>query len=267
MDISRLGPLEKSILRALLGAESAGMPLSQPQIWRCLAGYSTHLSNVVGALSDAASLAPFLSEERGQYALRDQRHLLTEFGPKRQMADVLWTELERPIEALCREPAIHGLALAGTHAMNSLRIEKAYRHWGHDIGDQDTALEAGLGFAVAWDKPGGFIGRDALAKQRGAGVTRRLVQFALDDAESLLYGNEPIWRDGVIAGSITTAMYGHTLGRAIGLGYVADVAGGCNVDVNFIDGGSYEVEVTGIRFKAAASLRPMFDAKSERVKA
>jgi len=116
MDISRLGPLEKSILRALLGAESAGMPLSQPQIWRCLAGYSTHLSNVVGALSDAASLAPFLSEERGQYALRDQRHLLTEFGPKRQMADVLWTELERPIEALCREPAIHGLALAGSMA-------------------------------------------------------------------------------------------------------------------------------------------------------
>jgi len=170
-------------------------------------------------------------------------------------------------DALLAAGGDHGLALAGTHAMNSLRIEKAYRHWGHDIGDQDTALEAGLGFAVAWDKPGGFIGRDALAKQRGAGVTRRLVQFALDDAESLLYGNEPIWRDGVIAGSITTAMYGHTLGRAIGLGYVADVAGGCNVDGNFIDGGSYEVEVTGIRFKAAASLRPMFDAKSERVKA
>jgi hypothetical protein len=116
MDISRLGPLEKSIIKALLRAESAGMPLSLPQIWRCLAGYSTHLSNVVGALAEDSPLASFLSEERDQYVLRDQRHLLTEFGPKRQRADVLWTDLQQPIEALCREPAICGLALTGSMA-------------------------------------------------------------------------------------------------------------------------------------------------------
>ncbi|MDA1091498.1 MAG: FAD-dependent oxidoreductase [Proteobacteria bacterium] len=170
-------------------------------------------------------------------------------------------------EALLAAGNNHGLALAGTHAMNSLRIEKAYRHWGHDIGDQDSALEAGLGFAVAWDKPGGFIGLEALSEQRQTGVKRRLVQFALEDPEPLLYGNEPIWRDGEIAGSITTAMYGHTLGRGIGLGYVADVAGGGNVDGDFIATGSYEIEVAQNRFPAKASLKPLYDPKSERVKA
>ncbi len=171
------------------------------------------------------------------------------------------------LKALLGAGRNHGLALAGTHAMNSLRIEKAYRHWGHDICDQDTALEAGLGFAVAWDKPGGFIGRESLAEQRRGGVKRRLVQFALEDPEPLLYGNEPIWRDGVICGSITSAMYGHTLGRAVGLGYVEDMDGGGMVDGEFVAAGSYEIEVAGNRFRARASLRPFYDPKGERVRA
>ena len=150
--------------------------------------------------------------------------------------------------------------------MNSLRIEKAYRHWGHDIGDQDTGLEAGLGFAIAWDKPGGFIGRDALLEQRRTGVKRRLVQFALEDPEPLLYGNEPIWRDGVIAGYVTSAMYGHTLGRAIGLGYVEDGENGNPVDADFVNAGSYEIEIAGERFPARASLKPLYDPKGEKVR-
>jgi 4-methylaminobutanoate oxidase (formaldehyde-forming) len=85
-----------------------------------------------------------------------------------------------------------GIRPVGMHAMNSLRIEKAYRHWGHDITDEDTPLEAGLGFAVAFDKAGGFIGRDALLRQREAGVKKRLVQFLLQDSQPLLYHNEPI---------------------------------------------------------------------------
>ncbi len=157
-----------------------------------------------------------------------------------------------------------GLALAGTHAMDSLRIEKAYRRWGHDIGDQDTGLEAGLGFAVAWDKPAGFIGRDALLKQREKGVKRRLVQFALDDPEPLLYGNEPIYRSGKIAGYVTTAMYGHTLGAAIGLGYVEDEDG---VDADYVTAGSYELEAAGVRYPARASLRPLYDPKGNRIRA
>ena len=106
----------------------------------------------------------------------------------------------------------HGLVHAGYHAMNSLRIEKAYRHWSHDITDEDTPLEAGLGFAVKLDKSGGFIGRDALMKQKEQGLERRLVQFLLKDPQPLLYHNEPIWRDNEIVGFVSSGMYGHTLG-------------------------------------------------------
>ena len=91
-----------------------------------------------------------------------------------------------------------------------------------------------------------------------------MVQFALEDPEPLLYGNEPIWRDGEIAGYITSAMYGHTLGRAIGLGYVSN--GNGNVDGDFIAVGTYDIEIAGRRFKAKASIKPLFDPKSERAK-
>ena len=150
------------------------------------------------------------------------------------------------------------------HAMNSLRIEKAYRHWGHDITDEDTPIEAGLGFAVAYEKPGGFIGRDALLRQKERGVTKRLVQFLLDDPEPLLHHNEPIWRDGEILGYVTSGMYGHTLGAAVGLGYVTHDGG---VDAAFVREGSYEIEIAGRRIPATASLRPMYDPKGERIRA
>ena len=113
-----------------------------------------------------------------------------------------------------------GLAHAGYHALNSLRLEKAYRHWSHDITDEDSPLEAGLGFVVKFDKPGGFIGREALLAQQEQGVARHLVQLKLNDPEPLIYHNEPIWRGDEIVGHITSAAYGHTLGGAVGLGYV-----------------------------------------------
>ncbi|MBT4689991.1 MAG: GcvT family protein [Rhodospirillaceae bacterium] len=159
-----------------------------------------------------------------------------------------------------------GLVHAGYHAMDSLRIEKAYRHWGHDITDEDTPLEAGLGFAVAWDKPGGFIGREALLAQREAGTHQRLVQFRLTDPEKLLYHNEPIWRDGVIVGHLRSGNYGHSLGAAIGLGYVQDPEGGV-VDAAFVNAGTYEIEVACERVEATASLRPFYDPKSINIKA
>ena len=167
-------------------------------------------------------------------------------------------------DAVAQAGEAHGLVPAGMHAMQSLRIEKAYRAWGHDIGDQDTALEAGLGFAVAWDKAGGFIGRDALSRQRQKGLSRRLVQFILDDPEPLLYGREPILRDGKITGYVTSAMYGHTLGGAVGLGYVKHEG---VLDANFIAAGSFEIEVAGLRCPARASLSPFYDPKSERLRA
>jgi 4-methylaminobutanoate oxidase (formaldehyde-forming) len=157
-----------------------------------------------------------------------------------------------------------GLRLAGYHALNSLRIEKAYRHWGHDISDEDTPLEAGLGFAIAWDKRGGFVGREALLEQRARGVARRLVGFALASGERLLYHNEPVWRDGVLVGKISSGMFGHTVGAPLGLGYVD--SGREPVSDDWIAAGRYEIEIATERVPARASLRPFYDAAGARVK-
>jgi heterotetrameric sarcosine oxidase gamma subunit len=167
-------------------------------------------------------------------------------------------------DVLIQGGAAFGLRLAGYHAMNSLRIEKAYRHWGHDISDEDTPLEAGLGFAIAWDKAGGFVGRGALLKQRAAGVRRRLVALALERPEPLLYHNEPIWRDGRLVGKTTSGMFGHTLGCPLALGYVAN--GGEPVSPEWVAAGRYEIEVAAERFPARVTLRPFYDPASERVK-
>jgi glycine cleavage system aminomethyltransferase T len=101
-----------------------------------------------------------------------------------------------------------------------MRTEKGYRHWSHDISPDDSPIEAGLGFTVAWNKDGGFIGRDALLKQKETGVKKRLVQVALKDASKLLYHNEPIWRNDEIVGHIASGMFGHHLGKSLGMGYV-----------------------------------------------
>ena len=175
------------------------------------------------------------------------------------------TEFARGVfDHIAAEGENFGLAMVGMHAMDSLRIEKAYRHWGHDITCEDTPLEAGLGFAckLASDIP--FTGREALLKQKQEGVTKRLVQFALEDPEPLLYHNEVIYRDGEMVGYLTSGNYGHHLGRAIGLGYVACEDG---VDAEFVKSGSYELEIAGERHAAKASLRPLYDPKSERMKA
>jgi 4-methylaminobutanoate oxidase (formaldehyde-forming) len=166
-------------------------------------------------------------------------------------------------DALVAEGAAHGLKLAGMHVLDSCRIEKAYRHWGHDLTDEDTPLEAGLGFTCRFDKNLPFIGRDALLRQKEEGLKKRLVQFALEDPEPLLYHNEPIYRDGEIVGYISSGNYGHHLGRAIGLGYVSHPEG---VDADFVKTGRYEIEVACERFPAQASLRPLYDPKSERIK-
>ena len=160
------------------------------------------------------------------------------------------------------EAADMGLKLCGLHTLDSCRIEKAYRHFGHDITDEDHVLEAGLGFAVRTEKTG-FIGRDAVLRKREAGLTRRLVQFRLVDPVPMLFHNEAIVRDGKIVGPVTSGNYGHALGSAVGLGYVP-CEGQSAADVL---GSSYEIEVAGKRHAAIASLVPMYDPKSERIKA
>jgi glycine cleavage system T protein len=155
-----------------------------------------------------------------------------------------------------------GGRLCGMHMMDSCRIEKGYRHFGHDITCEDHVLEAGLGFAVKTDKPE-FIGRDAVLRKKETGLNKRLVQFLLSEKEPLLYHNEPILRDGEVVGYLSSGNYGHTLGGAVGLGYVP-----CKGESpGQVLSSSYEIDVAGVRVKADASLKPMYDPKSERVKA
>ncbi|MEM9046761.1 MAG: aminomethyltransferase family protein, partial [Pseudomonadota bacterium] len=155
----------------------------------------------------------------------------------------------------------HGLKLCGMHMMDSCRIEKAFRHYGHDITDEDHVLEAGLGFAVKTAKPD-FIGREAVLNKKQQGLDRRMVQFKLTDAEPLLYHNEPVLRDGEIVSFLTSGNYGHHLGAAVGMGYVP-----CKGEsVAELLASTFEIDVAGTRVKAEASLKPMYDPKSERVK-
>jgi 4-methylaminobutanoate oxidase (formaldehyde-forming) len=157
-----------------------------------------------------------------------------------------------------------GLKHAGFQALNSLRLEKAYRDYGYDIDNTDTPLEAGLGFAVSFDKPSGFIGRESLLRQRESGVLkRRLVQFMLEDAKPLLYGGEPIYRDKERVGYLGSGGYGHTLGGAVGLGYVENEQG---LTADSVRSGVYELEVAGERYPAKASLRPMYDPKGKKIR-
>jgi 4-methylaminobutanoate oxidase (formaldehyde-forming) len=171
------------------------------------------------------------------------------------------------LETLLDAGQAFGMRLAGVLAMDSLRLEKSYRHFGHDISDEDHVLEAGLGFAVKTDKAPGrlghFIGREAVLAKRKAGVSRRLVQLKLDDPEPQLFHTEPVVRDGQIVGHILSGSYGHTLGAAIGLAYVP-AEPGSRVDSCLAH--SYEIEVAGRRFAATASLKPLYDPAGLRTK-
>jgi 4-methylaminobutanoate oxidase (formaldehyde-forming) len=155
-----------------------------------------------------------------------------------------------------------GLTLCGMHMMDTCRIEKGFRHFGHDITCEDHVLEAGLGFAVKRDKPV-FVGRDAVLRKRDKGLTTRLVQFKLTDPEPLLYHNEPVIRDGEIVGYLSSGAYGHHLGAAMGMGYVP-----CEGETaEQVLASSYEIDVAGTRVAAKASLKPFYDPTSARVKA
>ncbi len=155
------------------------------------------------------------------------------------------------------------LKLCGYHALNSLRMEKGYRHFGHDVMEEDSPIEAGLAFASDFNKPGGFIGKEALQQQKQNGVTRRMVLFRFLDAEGLSYHEEPILRDGQIVGRTTSGMYGHTIGGNVAMGYVRNDAG---ISAEWIKEGEYEIEVASKRYKVEASLRAFYDPEMHRIK-
>ncbi|MEO0693031.1 MAG: FAD-dependent oxidoreductase [Pseudomonadota bacterium] len=153
------------------------------------------------------------------------------------------------------------LTLCGLHTLDSCRIEKAFRHFGHDITDEDHVLEAGLGFAVKPAK-GEFIGRDAVLRKKEAGLSRRMLQFRVASHDHMLFHNEPLIKDGEIVGLVTSANYGHALGGAIGMGYVPAK----DQTPDDVLSATYEIEVAGERIPAVASLAPMYDPKSERMR-
>ena len=159
-----------------------------------------------------------------------------------------------------------GLGHGGFFALNSLRMEKGYRHWGHDIGEEDTPYNGGLGFAVAMDKPGGFFGRAALVRQKAEGaITRRLVQIKLMGGSDtpMLYHNEPLLRDGAIIGSVTSGAYGHRVGASLGLGYVRNVEG---VTKDWLANGEWEVEIAMKRYPIELQFGPWYDPQNARVR-
>ncbi len=164
-------------------------------------------------------------------------------------------------ETLAEAGQDFGLKLCGMHMMDTCRMEKGFRHFGHDITCEDHVVEAGLGFAVKTDKPA-FLGRDAVLKKKEEGLKTRLVQFQLTDPEPLLYHNEPIIRDGEVGGYLSSGGYGHALGAACGMGYVPS-EGEKLADVL---ASTYEIEVAGARVAAKAQTKPLYDPKSERVK-
>jgi glycine cleavage system aminomethyltransferase T/glycine/D-amino acid oxidase-like deaminating enzyme len=156
-----------------------------------------------------------------------------------------------------------GFRPTGVGALETMRLEKAFRDMGHDIDSTDTPLEAGLGFAVAWDKPGGFVGREALLKQRESGPpNRRLVNVLLTSADFDLYGDEPVYWDGAPVGHVRSGGFGHSLGAACGIAAISRDDGFTAAD---LAAGSIEIDIAGTRVPAQVSLKPFFDPERSRI--
>ena len=172
-----------------------------------------------------------------------------------------WAEATALHDQIFEAGDAHGLRYAGYHAMNTLRLEAGYRHWGHDITDEDTPVEAGLSFAVGWDKAS-FRGRDALLAQRELPRTKRLIQFRLEDPDRLLFHDEPIYRNGELAGRTSSGMWSYVEDRCLAMGYLTHPEG---VTKSWLDAGNYEIEVATQPIPATASISSFYDPRSERI--
>jgi 4-methylaminobutanoate oxidase (formaldehyde-forming) len=175
----------------------------------------------------------------------------------------LYVAADRALELYDALAAGEGVQPVGLKALASLRMEKAYRDYGHDIDNTDCPLDVGLGFAVAWETD--FRGKAALLARKAAFPSRqRLVQIKLIDPEPLLYHAEPVLRDGEVVGYVRAASYGWTLGASVGLAFVTTHE---KVTKDWLAAGTWEVDIAGERYAAEVSLRPMYDPTSARVRA
>jgi 4-methylaminobutanoate oxidase (formaldehyde-forming) len=158
-----------------------------------------------------------------------------------------------------------GLTHAGLKALASLRMEKGYRDYGHDIDNTDGPYEVGLGFALDLKKPEGFIGKEAVLAQKARGpLTRRLVQVLVKDPQPLMFHAELVHREGVPVGYVRAASYGHTLGGAVGLAMIEPKV---VVDEAYLGSGHWEVDIAGRLYPAVVSARPLYDPQMKRIHA
>ena len=157
-----------------------------------------------------------------------------------------------------------GVVHAGLRALGSLRMEKGYRDYGHDLDNTDDPYETGLGFAVDLKKPDGFIGKEALLERKARGpLQRRLVQVLVSDPAPQMFHAEIVRRNGVAVGYVRAASYGHTLGGAVGLAFLEPRQ---TVDEAYLTSGNWQVEIAGTLYPAIVSARPLYDARAERIR-
>jgi 4-methylaminobutanoate oxidase (formaldehyde-forming) len=173
-----------------------------------------------------------------------------------------WDQAVSVWKTLDEAGAEFGMRPIGLAAMESLRLEKGFREYAVDIENTDTPVSAGLAFAVSWDKPGGFVGREALLAQRGQ-YPSRLVSILLDSAEPLLHGSEPVYRNDEYVGYVNAGAFGHTLGASVGLASLDNSDG---VTTEWLNSGDFEVAIAGRRHRAAVSIRPFYDPDRTRVR-
>ncbi len=237
--LSLMGPKSRALLQRLSGADLSNVAFP----------FGTSREIEIGYARVRASRITYVGE------LGWELYVPTEFAA-------------HMMEIILKAGAEFGLKPAGMHSMNNARMEKAYRHWGHDISDEETPLEAGLGFTCAWDKADGFIGREALLKQKALPhLPKRMVALALEDtsdAAAMIYHEEPLYRNGLRVGSTTSGAWGHRVGRSLGLAYVKSEGG---VTKEWIDSGTWEVELAWKKYPVKVQLAPFYDPKGEKIKA
>lgn len=173
-------------------------------------------------------------------------------------------------DVICEAGTKYDMKHCGLKALSSLRMEKGYRDYGHDMDNTDSLLEVGLGFTCDFTKEKGFIGQEKVLEQKATmkqrGLTSRMVQVLLKDAVPLMHHGEVVLRNGVVVGDIRAASYGHTLGGAVGLSMVERKGEEKGVTKKWLNDGEWEVDVAGVKYSASVSLTPMYDSKNEKIK-
>ncbi|MFT5210275.1 MAG: heterotetrameric sarcosine oxidase gamma subunit [Flavobacterium sp.] len=249
-------PFEARVTMTDISDAQAAFGLSGPRARDFLSAYTeADLSNEAFRFADSQSI------DIGAANVRAQRISYTgELGWELYVDSSMAGYL---LELLMSGSKAKAPKLVGFRAAESLRCEKAFRHWGHDIGYCDTPLDAGLLFASKLKRDINFIGRQALEKSVLKGSQRALFQFLLDDPDLYIYHNEPIYYDNEIIGSITTGTYSHTFDRPMGLGWVTIPAG---MNAQAFAEQKFQVLVCGKKIHAKASASPMYDPSSGRIR-